>query len=87
MQAIRTTYCGPTDLRGARVRACCKGGSVYVPYQSELGIEENHQVACDALRRKLGWSKVWAGGCYKGGEWYWVPVFQGHCDYLNAGEA
>jgi hypothetical protein len=54
MQAIKTTYHGPTDTRGARIKAACERGSCYIPYPYELGPgEECHIAAADELCRRF----------------------------------
>ena len=76
MQAIETRYCGPTDTKGARIRASCEGGSLYVSYDHALDPEENHYAAVTALCDKLGWdASRWFGGRLASGQWAWVPVF------------
>lgn len=62
MQAITTKYLGPTNYRGARVKATCEAGSVTVSWDHALGSEENHDAACRALALKLGWHGQWLGG-------------------------
>jgi hypothetical protein len=62
MQAIVTKYIGPTNHRGARVKATCQAGSVVIPYDYALGTYENHDAAARALLEKLGWCGQWFGG-------------------------
>jgi len=56
---VRTTYLGPTNTRGSRIRAYSLGAGnhagfrVIVPYLSELGTCENHERAAIALRDKI----------------------------------
>jgi hypothetical protein len=57
MQAIITTYHGPTNTRGSRITAKCAAGSVSVGYDHALNIDGNHCAAAQALRAKLGWDK------------------------------
>lgn len=62
-QAIRTTYHGPTDHRGARITA--KSGSglkVTIPYPHELNSHEAHRLAAQTLCAKLGWKQPLAQG-------------------------
>lgn len=75
MQAIRTTYHGPTNTRGARIVAKCDTGQITTPYRYDLSVEENHRAACDKLREKLGWYTPYYGpmvGGYFNGAYYWV---------------
>jgi hypothetical protein len=61
-QAIITKFIGPTNYRGARVKARCDAGSVTVPWNYAIGIEGNHKAAALALAQKLDWSGDWIGG-------------------------
>lgn len=63
MQAIQTKYLGPTNYRGARIKARCEAGSITIdyPYEKNAG-EDAHRVAADALMRKVGWSYRLVGG-------------------------
>lgn len=54
MQAIITKFIGPTDTRGARIKATASSGSVTVGYPYELSGQECHRFAADALCEKLG---------------------------------
>jgi len=56
-QAIHTKFLGPTDYRGARIKATCDAGSLTIgyPYQANIG-EDAHRIAAEALRDKLGWT-------------------------------
>jgi hypothetical protein len=62
-QAIVTKYIGPSNTRGSRIKARAAAGSVTVPYNHALNIENNHAAATKALAAKLNWS----GGWYIGG--------------------
>ncbi len=62
MQAIETKYLGPTNFRGARIKASAEAGSVTVPYDHALNVEGNHDAACKALVRKWGWFGSWIRG-------------------------
>src|SRR5690349_14549112 len=61
-QAIETKFIGPTNHRGARVKATAEAGSVTVPWNHTIGIEGNHIAAAKALATKLDWSGYWVGG-------------------------
>lgn len=60
--AIMTKYLCTTNHRGSRIKATCRQGSVTVPFEHGLSIENNHIAACVALTRKLGWGGNWAMG-------------------------
>jgi hypothetical protein len=69
-QAIVTRYLGPTNTRGARIKATASAGSVSVAYG--YGNEEaEHMAACLALVAKLGWQAPrgqWHGGALPNGD-------------------
>jgi hypothetical protein len=67
MQAIETKYLGPTDMRGSRVRAKAEAGSVIVPWDHALSLDENHTRAAQRLATKLGWRGKWVGGTLPSG--------------------
>lgn len=80
MQAIETRYIGPTDHRGARVKALAEAGTVTVPWDDGLDSVDNHNAAARALVVKLGWAdRTW----YRGA----VPKARGYvyvCSYRFA---
>lgn len=61
-QAIVTKYLGPTDFRGARIKATASAGSITIPYDSALDIEVNHFNAARALANKFQWKGKLIGG-------------------------
>ena len=62
MQTITTKFIGPSNTRGARVKATTASGkSLTVPYDHAIG-DESHSVAALTLARKLGWSGSLVGG-------------------------
>lgn len=54
METITTKFYGPTDSRGARIRASSSAGSLTIPYDYELG-NRTHGKAAISLARKQGW--------------------------------
>lgn len=55
-QAIVTKYFGPTNTRGARIKATSGGGiNVTIPYAHDLSNEAAHSQAAVALCQKLKW--------------------------------
>ena len=64
MQAIVTKYLGPTNSRGARVKATCQAGSKTIPWDYALDVAANHDAVAHALARKLGW--ISQTGAYSG---------------------
>lgn len=61
MQAIQTTFKGPTNTRGSKIIAKCDAGKIVVPYDHALSSEGNHKAAADQLRIKLGWVNSYYG--------------------------
>lgn len=56
MQAIRTKYLGPTNTRGARIKATCEAGSLTISYLYHLSTNDMHRKAAFELMEKLGWN-------------------------------
>lgn len=73
MQAIRTQYRGPSQMKGSRIHADCEGGSVTIGYDDGLSPEENHKAAMEALCKRLKWAPMQVSGVYKH-DHYWVSV-------------
>ena len=72
MQAIRTRYHGPGNVRGSRFSAQCEAGRVYVPYDYALNSEKNHEAAMRAICAKIGWNAdMRIGGVFEN-DYYWV---------------
>lgn len=46
---IRTKYLGPTNTKGARIRATDGVRQVTIPYPYELSVEDAHMAAADRL--------------------------------------
>ena len=77
MQAIRTRYHGPTNVRGSRIIAKCEGGSFTMSYNHALSLEGNHDATARLLLEKLGWPNVYFGGVFEG-DYYWVAETSWH---------
>ena len=69
-QAITTKFIGPTNARGARVKAVCEAGSITVNWDYAIGQDGNHDAAAKALAVKLGWDGAWFGGSMAAGNCY-----------------
>lgn len=54
-QAIVTTFYGPTNTRGSRVKAQCDAKTMWFSWDHALGVTENHQHAAARLAVDLGW--------------------------------
>lgn len=71
-QAIITKYLGPTNCRGARVKATSQAGSITVPWDYALNPSDNHRVAALAFAAKYGWEGKWIGVADLGAGYVWV---------------
>jgi hypothetical protein len=49
-QAIQTRFLGPTDRRGAHIKAFASAGSLTLPWDQRLNPEGNHTAAARACR-------------------------------------
>jgi hypothetical protein len=85
MQYIETKYLPPTNHKGGRVKAKASSapGSVTIPYDHSLDIEQAHAKAAMALAAKLDWRGEYAAGGNNRG---YVFAFIGHSN-LYATEA
>lgn len=79
MQAIITKYLGPTDKRGARIKASSGAGSITIPYPFALSNDDVHAKAAKTLCAKLGWTGTLVIGHFDDGRR--VFVFAGYGDY------
>lgn len=61
-QAITTRFIGPTNYRGARVKAQAAVGSITVSWDHALNATDNHKAAAKALADKYGWHGTWFSG-------------------------
>lgn len=73
-QAIVTKYIGPTNFRGARVKAKAFAGTVTISWDDALGIDDNHTLAATTLANKFGW--LTNGASLAGGG---LPTNDGNC--------
>jgi len=79
-QSIVTTFYGPTNTRGSRVKATSDAGSVWMNWKHELNCSENHQQSDLALAKKLGWRGTWVGGSLPKNAGYAFCMHQFHCE-------
>lgn len=78
MQAITTTFHGPTNSRGSRLIAKCDAGRKTYPWDHSLGVEENHRAAARALADHLDWKPEHYGDLISGStDKGYVHVFTG----------
>lgn len=73
-QAIQTKYYGPTNTRGARIRAKAAAGSLFYSWDYEKDAQDNHRKAAESFRLSLGWTGDLVGGCLSDGSYAWVLV-------------
>jgi len=57
MQAIVTKYLGPTNTRGALIKATAQAGAVYLSWDYALDTSANHRAAALALADKFKWTQ------------------------------
>ena len=68
MKAIQTKYLGPTNYKGARIKASDEdGNSITIPYPYELSGETVHRKGAEALKDKMDWKGELIGGSLKNG--------------------
>lgn len=68
MQSIVTKFLGPTNTRGARIKATSESGeSLTISYDYSARSADLHASAAEKLARKLAWGGKWIGGGIKGG--------------------
>lgn len=69
LQSIQTKFLGPTNTKGARVKAFSVHGSVTIHWNYSKNVIENHIAAAEALAAKHDWDK---------GRWYIGSSAKGH---------
>lgn len=79
MQTITTKYLPATNTRGSRIKATASGGESFTfPYQSELGIVDNHIDVVKRLCEHLKWNGTLAYDIQGGGGYVFVFVREGN---------
>ena len=73
MQAIQCRYIGPTDKRGARIKAWADAGSVTISYPHELSGQAVYRKAAQALADKFKWPHAYLGAQLTNGDYVFVP--------------
>ena len=68
-KAITVKYLGPTNSRGARVKASAGGtqGNVTLPFRHDLSTEQNIAATVDALLLRYEWDNPYALGALSDG--------------------
>ena len=72
LQAIQTKCLCPTNFRGAHIKAIAAAGTITVPWDYELDMDENHHNAARVFAVKFGWKGELSGGVLKDGSYVWV---------------
>jgi hypothetical protein len=81
MQAIRVVYLGPTNFLGSRYKATAQAGSITISLNYALNENENARRACNALRKKLGWTNATSKNY--GDEWIEGSLSDGSYVFVN----
>lgn len=85
MQAIITTYHGPTNYKPGRIYAKCEAGTIIMSWAHELSIDDNHKLAarklCDKMSAKN--HKLYGTPMGGAGDVWWTPF---HTGTLHTGE-
>jgi hypothetical protein len=74
MKAIQTKFIGPSETRGARVKAWFKGNAATVSWDYGSEIVDNHAAAVLELVASLKWSGRLVGGTLPDESMAWVFV-------------
>ena len=80
-QAISTKFLGPTNSRGARVKASCQAGSTTVEWDHALNPAGNHVRAAKQLAAHWGWRGDWYGGANPNNSGYTFVLVAGGADF------
>ena len=65
LQAVETTFKGPTNSNGSRILVKAQWGRMTVSWDHALSSDENHAAAAEAFIRARGWDErggVWIMG-------------------------
>ena len=75
MEAIKTSFLGPTDTKGARIKASWSKGTLTIPYPYESDRHHGHQQAARLLfSRDFGDNIVFATGHLPCGDYVHVMI-------------
>ena len=75
-QAIITKYLCPTNFKGSRIKAYYLGGSIIMQCDSNLNMDQNHEMAAKILMKELEWDRynVLIGGVTHKGDYVFVLI-------------
>jgi hypothetical protein len=79
-QAIQTKFLGPTNFKGARVKAFAATGSVTISWDYRLNPEQNHRAAAQVFANRMNLVGAWAAGTLPGGDMVFVNCEEA-CQY------
>ena len=84
-RAITVKYLGPTNSRGARVKASAGGtqGNVTLPFRHDLSMEQNIAAAVDELLLRYEWDNPYVLGALADGTYVAVAVLSDPSTYLS----
>ena len=84
-KAITVKYLGPTNSRGARVKASAGGtqGNVTLPFRHEWSVEQNVAAAVDELLLRYEWDNSYALGVLPDGGTYVAVLSDKPSTYLS----
>ena len=74
MKAIQTKFIGPSETRGARVKAWIENIPVVLPWDHALEVVDNHGAAARKLAERLRWNGRLVGGTLPDESMAWVFV-------------
>jgi hypothetical protein len=79
-QAIVTKYLGPTNFRGARVKASAQAGNIVIPWDDALDMDENHAAAAHKFANGRDWLaySTLVGGALPDGTGYCFVLVSTH---------
>mgnify|MGYP003417695704 CR=1 FL=1 len=82
-KAVAVKYLGPTNSRGARVKASAGGtqGNVTLPFRHDLSMEQNVAAAVDELLLRYEWDNPYVLGALADGTY--VAVLSDPSTYLS----
>lgn len=67
MQTITCKYLGPTNSKGARIKASCEAKSITVSRNYGTNVEGDYMRAAKELKLAMGWPGKMVGGHTKDG--------------------
>ena len=80
-KAVAVKYLGPTNSRGARVKAAAGGTNVTLPFRHDKDMGQNIAAAVDELLRRHAWDNPYVLGALADGTY--VAVLSDKSTYLS----